>query len=896
MPDRKSSHITQNLGRLLSAWRANPGIASNINDWHSTPARPAQTQPFPDDLHPTLVEALLAVGIPSLYSHQNEAWQHTQAGENIVIVTSTASGKTLCYNLPVLNRLLCDPESRALYIFPTKALAQDQLSTLHRLLASIKDNNSNQASISAAIYDGDTPAHARPTIRANTRLLISNPDMLHIGILPHHTRWEQFFRGLSYVILDEVHTYRGVFGSHIANVMRRFKRIARFYGANPQFILASATIANAVDFSSQLIEAPVYLIDHDGSACGQRHFLIYNPPVVDRELGLRRSSYQESIKLVQDLLAHHLQTIIFARSRRSVELLLTYLRNQAQSNIHQSREAFFPPDGPFYEPPAQETSSVPDSASGDHPDEIIRGYRSGYLPQQRRAIERGLRQGEVRAVVATTALELGVDIGSMGAALLVGYPGTITATRQQAGRAGRGEDTSLAVLVATADPLDQFLASHPEYLHGHSPEHALINPNNLLILLDHLRCAAFELPFQPLDSYGTLSPDELAEFLEFLVEQGALHRSGERYFWISDQYPAQNISLRSASANPIILRVKNTSESETENSLIHTGVQIIGQVDRSSALWMVHPQAIYMHEGQTYLVEELDLEQHTAWLRVLDSDYYTAPQQNTTVELIQELVSEPACGALKAYGEIQVTSQVTGYRKVRWYTNETLGQGEVNLPPTDLLTTGYWLALDESTVDHLRQQGLWSNDPNDYGTDWRTQRDLARSRDGYRCQVCGMLEQDRSHDVHHIIPFRSFSSAKIANQLENLVTLCHSCHHIVETAVHVRSGLAGLAYVLNHLAPFFLMCDTGDLGVHYDPQSPITEGEPTVIIYDQIPAGIGLSQNLFELHDELMQRARELVAACACADGCPSCVGPASENGLGCKRETLAILQALVRD
>ena len=683
--------------------------------------------------------------------------------------------------------------------------------------------------------------------------------MLHIGILPHHTRWEQFLRGLRYVVIDEIHTYRGVFGSHIANVLRRLKRIARFYGAAPQFILTSATIANPAEFASQLIEEPVQLIDQDGSARGPRHFLLYNPPVVDQELGLRRSAYQESVRLAEDLLAYNVQTIIFARSRRSVELLLTYLRDKQ---------------------PSQQGDTA----------EIVRGYRSGYLPQERRAIERGLRQGQVRAVVATSALELGIDIGGLGAALLVGYPGTIAATLQQAGRAGRGEDAALAVLVATADPLDQFLVAHPEYLFERSPEHALIDPDNLLILLDHLRCAAFEMPFQPDEPYGHLSPAQLGEFLQFLEEQGSLHRSGTKYFWIADQYPAQGISLRSASANPIILRAKPPSDAESDAG----SAQMIGQVDRDSALWMVHPQAIYMHEGQNYLVEELDLEHHIAWLRREDSDYYTMPQRETTVELVQELTAGQSPGVLKGCGEIQVTSQVTGYRKIRWYTNELLGQGEVTLPPTELLTTGYWLALEESTVESLRQQGLWSNDPNDYGPDWRKQRDLARARDGFRCQLCGAPEADRAHDVHHKTPFRAFSSPRQANQLENLITLCHACHRRVETAVRVRSGLAGLAYVLSHLAPFFLMCDIGDLGVHADPQSPITDGKPTVVLYDQIPAGIGLSQRLFEMHSELMQRASELVAACPCSDGCPSCVGPAGENGLGCKRETQAILNALI--
>ena len=678
----------------------------------------------------------------------------------------------------------------------------------------------------------------------------------------------QFWRGLRYVVIDEVHTYRGVFGSHIANVLRRLKRVALFYGARPQFILTSATIANPAEFASQLIEEPVHLIDQDGSWRGPRHFLIYNPPIVDRDLGLRRSAMQESARLAEDLLASQVQTILFARSRRSVEILLTYLRQRS----------------PLSRGKQPETGEV---------EEMIRGYRSGYLPQERRAIERGLRQGKVRAVVATTALELGIDIGGMGAAILVGYPGTIAATLQQAGRAGRGEQAALAVLVATPDPLDQFLAAHPEYIFERSPEHVLINPDNLLILLGHLRCAAFELPFKQGDAFGKLEAGKLAEFLEFLEEQGTLHRSGAQYFWIADQYPAQAVSLRSTSANPILLRTGASPDPEAPTARSESSM--IGQVDPASALWMTHPQAIYLHEGQTYLVETLDLEHHVAWLHPIDSEYYTQPLRETKVDLVEEQAIEETNAASKAYGEIQVTTQVMGYRKVRWYTQENLGQDTLDLPATDLLTTGYWLALSEATVDRLREQGLWSNDPNDYGPNWAVQRERARARDGYCCQVCGAPEQGRSHDVHHKTPFRAFSSYLQANVLENLATLCPGCHRRVETAVRVRSGLAGLSQVLYYLAPFFLMCDTNDLGVHSDPQSPISGGKPTVVIYEQIPAGIGFSQRLFELHDELIRRAAELVAACPCSDGCPSCVGPAGENGLGCKRETLAILEALAQ-
>jgi DEAD/DEAH box helicase domain-containing protein len=705
-----------------------------------------------------------------------------------------------------------------------------------------------------ATYDGDTPSHVRPTVRVKARVVLSNPDMLHTGVLPHHTMWADFFRHLEFLVIDEAHTYRGVFGSHVANVLRRLKRVARFYGASPQFILTSATIANPAAFGERLIEEPVALVDDDGAARGDRHFLIYNPPVINPDLGLRRSALQESVRLAEDLLLHDVQAIHFVLSRKSVELLLTFLRAL----------------------PSRTGGRV----AGDEGQ--IRGYRSGYLPRQRREIERGLRSGRVRAVSATTALELGIDIGGMGAAVLTGYPGTIASTWQQAGRAGRTEEASLAALISSSGPLDQFLAHHPDYFFGRSPEQALINPDNPLILLAHLRCAAFELPFQESERFGSVDRAQVGEYLEILHEAGILHRSGHKYYWMADQYPAGDISLRTASPEQVALRALEGDRAET-----------IGQVDLGSAHWMVHPGAVYLHEGERYLVEELDLEQQIACLRATDVDYYTRANTDTTVQLLERLAEARACGAAKAHGEIAVTSQVTGYRKVRWFTDEQIGFEELSLPPTELLTTGYWLSPTPGTVARLRGQGLWSNDPNAYGPNWEEQRERARERDDYRCSNCGIPERGRTHHVHHKTPFRTFPSYQEANRLANLVTLCPRCHMRVELGVRMRSGLSGLAFALGHLAPLYLMCDLRDVGVHSDPSSPLADDRPAVVIYDQVPAGIGFSERLYELHDELMARAHELVDECECADGCPSCVGPAGEDGIGGKRETLALLEAL---
>lgn len=838
------------LQQLLDFWKQDADTAPNIAAWRTTPPRAAQTLPFPTDLPVPLREALSKRGVSSLYSHQLEAWNHTRAGRNIILATGTASGKTLAYNLPVLAEMLQRPEARALYLFPTKALAQDQSSNLQSLQSSI-------VNLKSSIYDGDTPQKDRPTIRKNARIVLSNPDMLHTGILPHHANWSGFFSNLKFVVIDEAHTYRGVFGSHVANVIRRLKRAAEFYGSKPKFILASATIGNPKELAEALIEEPVELIENDGSSRGERHFIIYNPPVTDAALGLRKSSLLESVRLTFNLISHDIQNVVFARTRRTVEILLTNLQSPAAN----------------YQLPITNSQ--------------IRGYRSGYLPHQRREIEQGLRDGAVKTVVATNALELGIDIGGLGAAILVGYPGTIASARQQAGRAGRGDAPAVSVLVASPSPLDQFLAHHPEYFFGRSPEQALVNPNHLLILLEHLRCAMFELPFQKGDSFGSLSWEIIEEYLQFLTNNNEAHFSDEKYFWMRDAYPAANISLRSASPQSVVLQAAGEDGKPT----------VIGTVDGESAAWMVHPGAIYMHEAQQYFVQELNLENHIARLIPVGLDYYTEAQQRSEIQILSVHAQEtfPGGGAgQKGYGDIQVTTQVVGFKKLRWFTNENLGEEPLDMPPSELQTTGYWLTLSESALERLRKSGAWTNDPNDYGPEWQQTRLAVRKRDQFKCQVCGAEESTREHDVHHKIPFRAFTSAAEANRLENLVTLCRACHQKVEQNVRMRSGLAGLGFALGNLAPLFLMCDPRDLGIHTDPAWSAVNGQSSVVLYDLVPAGIGFSQKLFEIHDELIRRAHELVSQCECEDGCPSCVGPGGENGYGGKAETLAILKELI--
>jgi DEAD/DEAH box helicase domain-containing protein len=581
--------------------------------------------------------------------------------------------------------------------------------------------------------------------------------------------------------------------------------------------------------------------------------MLYNPPVIDEAIGLRKSSLLESVRLTRELLANGVQSVVFARSRRSVEIILTHLQS----------------------PPNSAGSGGDAGGTG-----AIRGYRSGYLPSQRREIEQGLRDGSVKIVVATNALELGIDIGGLGAAVLVGYPGSIASLAQQSGRAGRGAAPALSMLVASPNPLDQFLAHHPDYFLDKSPEQALINPDHLLILLNHLRCAMFELPFQKGEAFGSLPAEQVSEYLEFLTSNHEAHLSQDKFYWMSDSYPAANISLRSASPQNVVLQTTDERP------------QVIGEVDLSSAYWMVHPNAIYLHEGQQYFVHDLNLERNIATLTAVGLDYYTEAQRETEVQILASVAQAAAPGGEKGHGEIQVTTKVVGFKKLRWFTQENLGEEPLDLPPTDFQTTGYWISLSDSTIGTLRAGGVWTNDPNDYGPDWPRIRLAVRTRDGFRCQVCGAPENGREHDVHHKIPFKAFTSAVEANRLENLVTLCATHHHQAEQNVRIRSGLAGLSYVLSHLAPLFLMCDPSDLGVHTDAAGAIN-GQSGVILYDQIPAGIGFSQKLFEIHDELIRRALELVSECECKDGCPSCVGPGGENGYGGRQETIAILREL---
>ncbi len=847
------------LSDVLTVLRQDPDFMRCVTAWERLPARAARTAPWPAGLDPRLIAAAQAQGIEQPYTHQAQAIAATLAGEHVVLATSTASGKTLAYNLPVLQTLLNDPAACALYLFPTKALAHDQIANLQQVCesASLQAPN-HQSPITISPYDGDTPQSHRAAIRRDARLLVTNPDMLHTGILPHHTRWARLFANLRYVVLDELHTYRGLFGGHVANLLRRLQRVCRFYGADPRFICASATIANPRQLAERLIEAPVTLVDDDGAPRGDKHFIFYNPPLVDAGLGLRRSAALAAKDIAARFLQADVQTIVFARARLTTEVLLGYLRDAAVAEGGDAR--------------------------------AIQGYRGGYLPNERRAIERGLREGTVRGVVATNALELGVDIGQLSACVMAGYPGTIASAWQQAGRAGRRAGVSAAVLVASALPLDQYLITHPRYFFGQPVERALLDPDNLVILANHLACAAFELPFERGEPFGAFADAEAV--LETLVEEGVVHHSGNRYTWIGEEYPAAGLSLRTSTPDTVVIQ-----------DVGQEPPQVIGQMDRPSAPILLYQGAVYLHGGETYMVESLDWDKGLALVRAADLDYYTRASSATDVRIIEEYSAGEETrrhgDTVNGYGEVLVTTRATGFRKIRRYTHETLGWEPIDLPEQTLRTVGYWLVLSEELTARLEEAGVLPP-PLDYGPNWATQRDAARERDGYRCRHCGTPEREgRQHDVHHLTPFRVFGYVPgvndlylFANQLENLITLCLACHRRVEQARGARGALSGLAYLLQNLAPLHLMCDPGDLGAAVQARAPET-GLPTITLYDRAPGGAGLCVRLYELHDELLTAALDVVRRCPCADGCPGCVGPAGESEPGTKELTRQLLETI---
>jgi DEAD/DEAH box helicase domain-containing protein len=766
-PQELALTSTTILDRVLSSFRTdgqNPG--SPVRAIHHQPASEGVFGPIPDAVNPRLREALVKRGIDRLYSHQAEAFASIEAGRHVVIVTPTASGKTLCYNLPVLNRLLVDDGARAMYLFPTKALAEDQL---HEFQSAVDRIGSE---IRAFTYDGDTPQDARKAIRQRANVVLTNPDMLHSGILPHHTKWARYFENLRYIVIDELHYYRGVYGSHLANLLRRLKRITEFYGSAPQFICCSATIANPRELAEALTNEPFELVERNGAPRGEKFFVFYNPPVVNRQLGIRRSYIAESRRMAMKFIESGLQTLVFANNRLATEVLITYLKDACDR-------------GPI-------------------PSETVRGYRGGYLPRERREIERQLREGEIRAVVATNALELGIDIGSLDAVVMAGYPGTIASSWQRAGRAGRRQSTSAAVMVASSAPLDQFVVEHPDYFFGRSPEHAYINADNLEILLSHLKCAAFELPISAGEKFGRHDTAELCRFLE---DAGFLHHSANAWHWTSDSYPADATSLRSVSSDNFVV-VDTTRDNE-----------VIAEVAFTAALTTLHEKAIYLHERTQYHVDRFDYGQRKAYVTRVDCDYFTDAIDYTQVKPLQEFDAEAIGPARRVHGDVRVNRQIVGFKKIKFYTMENVGSGKLNMPEQEMHTTAFWLHFPAAF--------------------------LARFED--------------------------------------------------YTPTEKQSGIAALGNAMRTVAALLLMCDPRDLGIAMSEQ--ITGGlesfGPNLYLYDAYPGGAGQSAPLYRLAPRLVAQTAELIAACGCDAGCPSCVGPVGEIGERGKEVAEKMLRAM---
>ncbi len=606
---------------------------------HTEPARPARHAPLPESLPDVVREGLRAQGVDALYSHQVEALGHVDAGHDVVVATPTASGKTLVYNLAVLSALHRDPEARALYLFPTKALAHDQVHAVRALA------DACGVEVAAHTYDGDTPGDARRAIRAAAKVVVTNPDMLHAGILPLHDRWHGLFAGLRYVVLDEVHAYRGVFGSHVANVLRRLLRVARYHGADPRFVMCSATIANPAEHAARLVERPVKAVTESGAPRGRRTFYVYNPPLVDGARGVRQSYVQAARRLARALVAEQVPTIVFANSRLGVERLTRHLQGDVAKD-------------------------------GGDP-EGVAGYRGGYLPDHRRAVEAGLREGRIRAVVSTNALELGVDVGQLEACILAGYPGSVASSLQRAGRAGRRDAPAAVVLVARSEPTDQYIASRPEFFFEASPEHARVEPDHLLVVADHVKCAAFELPFELGEQLGGFAATE--QVLGWLASRRVVRQGLRRWQWTGSPYPAQGVGLRSIAEGNF-----------TVHDRAHEHV-VVGEVDYHVAASTLYPQAIYLVSGRAYQVMNLDWVGRRATVEPVEVDYYTDAMTHAGVRALDTFDERADPGLAVAHGEVHVFERVVGFKKIRFATGENVGYGDVDLPESELHTTALWL-------------------------------------------------------------------------------------------------------------------------------------------------------------------------------------------------------------
>jgi len=727
-------------------------------------ARPARFAALDQPLHPRLEERLGAVGVRQLYTHQAAAINAARRGEHVAVVTSTASGKTHCYNVPVADALLDDPEARALYLFPTKALAQDQRDVFAAL---------ELPEIPIATYDGDTPERERRPIRERARILLSNPDMLHVGILPQHFRWKPFLQRLRFVVIDEMHVYRGVFGSNVAQVLRRLRRLCRFHGADPRFICTSATIANPDELAARLLGVPVTVIGDDGAPAGPRWFALWNPPLTNGPASARRSPSTEATGLFTELVRRGVRTIAFTKARKITELIARYAARRLRV-------------------------AAPELVGRISP------YRAGYLPADRRRIERRLFDGDLLGVVSTSALELGIDVGGLDAAILVGFPGTIASMWQRAGRAGRGTDAALAVLVAGDDALDQYLMRHPDYLFERPCEHAVIDPDNPYILTRHLRCAAAEIALIEPD-FDLFGPRARA-LVPLLIEAGELTPRRNRWHWTGrERYPARGVDVRSAGSGAF--------------RVVDARRRTIGTVEEARVFEQAHPGAICLHLGEAYLVSDLDLAARVVRVQETEADYHTQPRTTIDLEVRRPLAGRPWGPTTLRFGEVDVTSQVTGFARKEHVTETVLGIEPLDLPAQLLTTRALWFEIPEALEQRVHEQGL-----------------------------------DFAGGIHAV--------------------------------EHAAIGVL----------PLFAMCDRWDIGGVSYPHHPQL-GRPAIFIYDGYPGGVGITEKGFVLADTLMAATREVIEACPCEAGCPSCIQSPKCGNLNQpldKQAALVLLQGLV--
>ena len=781
------------IEEIIQSWKRSKNISPCLTDLRIFKKREGRYQPFPDFLHPLLKEALRSEGIESLYSHQAEAIKHVQEGQDVVVVTPTASGKTLCYNLPVLNRILSDPSSKAFYLFPTKALSQDQMFELQNLTKRL------EKPIRTFTYDGDTPQDARQAIRTQGDVVITNPDMLHTGILPHHTKWATFFQSLRFVVIDELHTYRGVFGSHMTNVLRRLSRICDFYGSKPRFICCSATIANPKELAERLLERDIFLVDQNGAPSSEKIFIFYNPPVVNKELGIRGNHIHAARRLVSPFIKQGIQTILFATSRLNVEVLTKYLKDRFEKRLEDKGR--------------------------------IRGYRGGYLPEVRREIEKGLREKEVKAVVSTNALELGIDIGDLDVCMIAGYPGTIASTYQQSGRVGRRTEKSLVVLIARSQPLDQFIIENPDYFFGRSPEFGLINPDNLLILLSHIQCAAFELPFRDGERFGR---EDLDEILRYLEEKGILHHVDQHWYWTKDAYPAEKVSLRSTSEENFVV-VDTTKKKE----------EVIAEVDFTAAHTTLYEGAVYLCESELYAVERLDYQNRRAYVKKTAGDYYTDAIDYTDVSILEGFERKQGEGIFYEHGEVRVATRIVGYKKIKFYTLENLGYGKIELPDLQFHTTSYWITFKKELLERLPYPRL----------------EVIEGVLGLSYAFHSMAALHLMCDPHDLNRCVGDRGAKWFIRLSR-------------DSKGIYSSFSSPEEITNEKIDLF---------------------EPTLFMYDNYPGGIGFSHQLFDDTMSLLEKTKRLISKCECPYGCPSCVGPIKEVGEKSKEVALALLGTILK-